>query len=140
MIILDTNVISELMRPIPARAVEAWLERHGQEELSTTVMCQAEILAGIALLPAGRRREELQRRADWIFAHVFAEKILAFDGEVAPHFADIIAHRQRAGRPIGLADAIIGAIARRRQAPLVTRNVADFEGCGIELHDPWRGD
>ena len=139
MIILDTNVISELMKPVPSVAVETWLARHGQEELHTTVMCQAEILAGIALLPPGRRRQDLHHRAGWTFAQAFPDRVLPFDGEAAPHFAEVVAQRQKAGSRMGLPDAVIAAIARRWQAALVTRNVRDFEGCGIELRDPWQG-
>lgn len=139
MIVLDTNVISELMRPTPSGSVEAWLVRYGREDFHTTVMCQAEILAGIALLPAGRRHEDLQRRAEWVFAQAFTDKILPFDSEATPHFAQIMATRQRTGRRIAPSDAMIAAIARRHGAAMATRNLRDFEGCGIELHDPWRG-
>lgn len=138
-IVLDTNVISELMRPSPSNVVEAWLVRHGRDDFHTTVMCQAEVLAGIALLPVGRRHEDLHRRAEWVFAQAFTDKILSFDSETPPHFAQIVAMRQRAGRRIAPSDAVIAAIARQHGAAIATRNLRDFEGCGVELHDPWRG-
>lgn len=138
MIVLDTNVISELMRAEPAPAVLAWIKGQPGSGLFTTTLSQAEIFYGLALLPEGKRREALQAAARAMFETDFADRILSFDTSAAPVYAQIAVARRLAGRPIAQIDAQIGAIARARGARLATRNVKDFEACGIELIDPWR--
>lgn len=137
MFILDTNVLSELIKPEPAIAVQNWLVRRVVEGLRTTAICQAEIMVGIALLPDGRRRRSLETAALHMFSQAFDAKILAFDPGSVSHFAEIVATRSRRGRRIEFPDAMIAAIARSHGAAIVTRNVNDFEDCGIEVLDPW---
>jgi predicted nucleic acid-binding protein len=137
MIILDTNVLAELMRPRPSPLVVAWVAKQAAAELFTTAISEAEIFYGIELLSPGKRREALLAAAEAMFAEDFAERICAFDSDAARVFSKIVAHRSRRGRPIGHADAQIAAIVRSRGARLATRNTADFEDCGLEVVDPW---
>jgi len=137
MIILDTNVLSETLRPTPSATVLEWMRSEPALALFTTAITEAELLYGIALLPDGRRRRSLQEVVVRIFAEDLADRVLPFDRAAAHEFADIAASRRRAGRPISEADARIAAIARSRGAALATRNVEDFVGCGLELINPW---
>ena len=139
MIILDTSVVSELMRREPAESVARWLAGRPATSLCTTTITQAEILLGVHLLPRGKRRDEIEQEAQEVFEKDFAGRLLPFDGEGARAYARITSARRRSGRPISQADAQIAAIARSTGYDLATRNVSDFEGCGIELHDPWDG-
>lgn len=134
---LDTNVLSELMRPDPKASVSNWVVRMGWEELRITAITRAEILSGICILPQGRRRMALELAASRIFGMGFAGPPLAFDAHAADHYADIMAARRRLGRSIAPLDVMIAAIARSHGAAVATRNVSDFEGCGIAIHDPW---
>lgn len=138
MIVLDTNVISELMKSHPSLDVQAWFLDYGTQDLRTTTITQAEILVGIATLPAGRRRAALTGEAKRVFTGVFGRDILSFDARAAEHFADIHAARARRGRPITTFDCMIAAIARANGADVATRNLKHFEDCGVSLHDPWR--
>lgn len=138
MFLLDTNVLSEMMRVTPAPAVAAWVAAHPAEQLFTATPCQAEILAGIAVLPEGRRRIELETVARAMFAEDFADRLLPFESEAATGYAALFAARQRAGRPPATIDLMIAAIARVWGASVVTRNVADFSGCGVAVIDPWQ--
>lgn len=138
MIILDTNVVSELMKPQPAQRVLRWISAHPPRSVFTTSVTRAEILYGIRLLPAGKRRDALERAADVAFERGLAGRILSFTEEAAPPYADISATRRRAGLPIASLDAQIAAIARLHRATLATRNLADFRDCGVELADPWQ--
>jgi predicted nucleic acid-binding protein len=137
MIVLDTNVISELMRDSPQQTVLAWFDAQSTSSLFVTTVTEAEILTGIALLPDGRRRSGLAESADRVFTALFAGRILVFDSDAANIYAEIFAQRHAAGRPINQADCQIAAIARSREASIATRNVADFEGVEIELVNPW---
>lgn len=136
MIILDTNVVSELMRPEPAPGVASWVRERDRRELRTTVITLAEVRYGIARLPDGRRKEVLLAAADEIFA-AFADQVLQVDAAAAEQYAVIASSRERAGRPISGFNALIAAVCRSRGAALATRNVSDFDGTGIELIDPW---
>jgi toxin FitB len=137
MIILDTNVLSETLRPTPsARALE-WMRSEPASALFTTAITESELLYGIALLPEGKRRQSLVSVVDLIFAEDLVGRVLPFDSAAAREFADIAASRRRAGKPISEADARMAAIARSRGAALATRNVGDFAGCRLELIDPW---
>lgn len=138
MIVLDTNVLSELMRASPAGAVERWLSEQPATTLFTTTFTQSEILYGVALLPGGRRRTALLAAVEAMFEVDFAERLLPFDGAAARSFADIASRRRKAGRPVSQADGQIAAIALSRGASLATRNAVDFEGCGVPLIDPWK--
>jgi predicted nucleic acid-binding protein len=137
MIILDTNVLSELMKPVPASVVVAWIGAQPVADLYTTSITQAEILHGILLLPSGRRRRSLEAAATSMFAEDFGGRILGFNAESAQPYARIASDRMRAGRPISHFDAQIAAIALASRGTLATRNVADFDGCGVAILDPW---
>jgi hypothetical protein len=138
MFLLDTNVLSELMRPQPAQPVADWVAGQALEALCTAAPCQAEILAGIAVLPEGRRRADLTVAADGMFADDFAGRVLPFDDQAATAYAALFAARKRAGRAASTIDLMVAAIARSQGATIVTRNVADFSGCGVDVIDPWQ--
>ena len=138
MIILDTNVISELMRAAPAAAVMHWMNARPASSLYVTSITQAEILHGIQILPRGKRRDAIAAAAAEMFEHDFAGRVLPFGSDAAVAYASLAAARRRAGRPISGFDAQIAAIARTHDADLATRNVDDFDGCGIEVIDPWK--
>jgi toxin FitB len=138
MIILDTNVISELMASSPAANVELWVRLRPPTSLYTTCITQAEILFGIRLLAKGKRRDRIEMAATALFDKVFAGRLLSFGSDAARAYARIAAERRRRGKPISALDAQIAAIARASGAGLATRDVAGFEGCGIEVVDPWR--
>jgi len=137
MVILDTNVVSELMRPEPEVAVVRWWAGQNAAELRVTATTMAKILYGIEILPAGARRTNLHAGAEQIFRVVFADRVLAFDEGAARTFALIVASRRKQGKPISKFDAQIAAIARAHNAALATRNTGDFEGCGVRLVNPW---
>ena len=136
-VVLDTNVISELMRDNPAVMVVDWFDAQHINSLSITTITQAEILTGIELLPNGRRKYNLFQLAEYFFTSIFIGRVLVFDSEAASAYAEIFAQRQAIGRPIGQSDCQIAAIARCQGATIATRNVPDFEGVGVELIDPW---
>jgi predicted nucleic acid-binding protein len=138
-IVLDTNVLSEMMRPAPDATVAAWISTRPASSLFTTMVTQAEILYGLALLPSTRRRRRLEAAVSEMFATDLVGRVLPFDQAAAQSYAEIAAARRRAGRPLAQIDAQIAAIARSRDAGVATRNVADFEGCGIGVIDPWQG-
>ena len=137
MVILDTNVVSEFMRPRPEPVVVTWLDARRVNELFVTAVTEAEIRTGIAFLPEGRRRRDLTEAADRAFGRLFEDRVLSFDREAARAYADIAAERRKAGRPISQADCQIAAIARSMGAPVATRNVRDFRGTGVFVVDPW---
>ncbi|HYS48085.1 MAG TPA: type II toxin-antitoxin system VapC family toxin [Xanthobacteraceae bacterium] len=137
MIVLDTNVLSETLRPKPADSVRRWIEAQPSTSLFTTTICEAEILYGIALMPAGRRRNALAQVVAGIFGEDFSGRILPFDSAAARAYAEIAATRRGLGRPMGGFDAQIAAITRSRGASLATRNVGDFADCGITIVTPW---
>lgn len=139
MIILDTNVLSELMRPKPSPRVSAWVASQPATELFTTSITEAEIFFGIELLAHGKNRARLMSVAEAIFAKDLGGRIFGFDSEAARLFSKIAAHRRALGKPISQTDAQIASIAKLRGAKLATRNVADFTDCGIDLVDPWNG-
>ena len=136
MIVIDTNVASELMRPSPSTAVTTWVRARRSTELFTTSITLAEILYGIERLPEGRRRDLLRRAADDVFS-AFADQVLAFDAAAAEQYPEIVSVRDRAGSPIDGVDAQIASICRAHDVPLATRNVRDFHGTGVDLIDPW---
>lgn len=136
MIVLDTNVVSELMRPDPAPVVAQWVRARRGRELCTTSVTLAEIRFGIVRLPAGRRRDLLAATADELFTG-FGDQILPFDAAAAERYALIVVRREQLGTPIDGFDAQIAAIGATRAAPIATRNVADFRDTGVEIIDPW---
>ena len=137
MIILDTNVLSELMKPAPAESVVRWLAVQPPAGLFITSITQAEILHGIMLLPSGKRRSAFEAAAEAMFKEDFANRVLAFGSDAAPPYARIAAQRRRAGRLISHFDAQIAAIAHSAGASIATRNTADFDGCGVKVINPW---
>ena len=137
MIILDTNVLSEALKPSPSTQVLRWIGARPAEELFATAISQAEMLYGLELLPDGPRRTALQGAIDQIFSEGFGGRILPFDSSAATMFAKIAATRRGLGRPIRQAEAQIAAIARSHGAAVATRNTGDFEGCGVRVVDPW---
>ena len=138
MIVLDTNVISELARQVPDPGVLSWLDSLEVSGLVTTAITAAELRYGVARLPDGHRKRELAAVIQGILTEDFHGRVLPFDERASVRYADIVAGRERAGRPIGIADAQIAAICRDLSATLATRNPADFEETGIELIDPWK--
>lgn len=136
MILLDTNVLSELMRERADGHVVDWLRAQVLESLFTTALSEAELRAGVAILPSSKRRNALEQMVTEILRG-FAGRILPFDSDAAGHYALVLEQRRRAGHPIGPVDGQIAAIARTHGARLATRNVGDFEGCGVELVNPW---
>lgn len=137
MIILDTNVVSELLRPTPSPAVEAWLAAQDGATVFFTAIAEAELRLGVAILPAGRRRTSLAEAIDAVLKEDFRDRILPFDTAAAQAYAAVAADRRTAGRPISQFDCQIAAIARIRQAVLATRNTVDYEDCGIDVINPW---
>jgi toxin FitB len=140
MIVLDTNVLSELMRQAPDEVVVRWMDSHPNTSLFTTTVTQAEILYGVSILPADKRKQGLAVAVGEMFEQDFRGRLLPFDGSAAVAFAAICADRQHLGRPISQFDAQIAAIARSRGAAVATRNTPDFDECGIQVIDPWRND
>jgi hypothetical protein len=137
MIVLDTSVISELARPAPDPRVRAWFRHRKAGEFFTTAITEAELRYRVVILPPGRRRNELASYVDRALAKFFVGHVLAFDSDAAGAYAEIAAGRRRAGRATSVFDAQIAAIVRAHGALLATRNVRDFQDCGIELIDPW---
>jgi len=135
MFVLDTNILSAMMSARPSPEVALWIAGQPGDALFTTTICQAEILAGLAVMPEGRRRVALETAAQAIFADDFNGRVLPFD---AAAYADIFAARRRAGRPTAPLDLMIAAVARANGAGVVTRDIGGFEGCGVPLVDPWR--
>ena len=137
MFILDTNVLSAIMGSQPAPEVAAWIEGQSDDLLYTASVCQAEVLAGLAVMPEGRRRLALETAARAIFTEDFDGRVLPFDTAAAASYADIFAARKRAGRPTAPLDLMIAAVARTKGASIVTRDTRGFEECGVPLINPW---
>ena len=137
MYVLDTNVVSELMREQPQAEVLVWMDRQLTDNLYVTAVTEAEIRTGIAILPDGERRRGLTAAAERAFGVLFVERILPFDSDAAQVYAVVAATRRTAGHPISQADCQIAAIARSLGASVATRDVSGFEGCGIDAINPW---
>lgn len=137
-ILIDTNVISELMRSTPAPIVLRWFGRQNTATLHLGAVGEAELRRGAAILPEGTRRDQLIAEINTVVTKDFAGRVLPFDSDAAVAFAAIFADRRAAGRPISFADCQMAAIARVHSAAIATRDVSGFEGCGVELIDPWR--
>lgn len=137
MIVLDTNVVSELMRPSPNLAVESWVTNRPAMTLFFSAVGEAELRFGLAIMPAGRRRDALASEIEAMLREDFADRILPFDSDAARAYAQVAASRRGAGRPVAEADCQIAAITRSRGMALATRNVRDFEDMGIDIIDPW---
>jgi len=139
MIILDTNVVSELMRPSPEPRVLRWFSGQAAEDLHITAVTMAEILYGIELISTSRRRDVLRAGAEKMFDSVFTDRILTYEDRAARAFSQIASGRRRQGKPISESDGQIAAITRVLGATLATRNPYVFEGCGVRLVNPWEG-
>jgi predicted nucleic acid-binding protein len=137
-IVLDTNVISELARKVPDPGVLSWLDSLEVSEVVTTAITAAELRYGVARLPDGHRKRELTVVIRGILTEDFHGRVFSFDERASVRYADIVTGRERIGRPIGVADAQIAAICRDLGAVLATRNAPDFEETGIELINPWK--
>ncbi len=137
MIVLDTNILSELFRPAPNDRVLAWMDRQPGDLLFTTAVTRGELLFGVHCMPNGLRKETLLQGLMRILDHRFAGRILEYDRDAADTHALTAAAMRAQGRPMSYADAMIAGTVRSRGAALATRNVRDFEGCGIALIDPW---
>ncbi|MBK8738459.1 MAG: type II toxin-antitoxin system VapC family toxin [Betaproteobacteria bacterium] len=135
---LDTNVLSELLRAAPNPAVVAWVSAQPDGSLFVTSVTEAEMRLGVRLLPAGKRRQALDIAIGEMFTEDFAGRIRPFDTVAVANYVDIVWKRRAAGRPISQFDAQIAAIALCHGHKLATRNVSDFEGCGLTLIDPWK--
>lgn len=138
MIVLDTNVISELARQVPDPGVLTWLDSLENAEVATTAITAAELRYGVARLPDGHRKRELVTVIRGILTEDFHGRVLPFDERASVRYANIVTGREQAGRPIGVADAQIAAICRDVSATLATRNISDFEETGVELINPWK--
>ena len=136
-VLLDTNVVSELMRKVPDPTVAVWAAGHRLESLFFSAVGEAELRYGAALLPTGQRRATLVSDIEKMLGEAFENRVLSFDSGAARAYADIAAKRRSTGRPIAPADCQIAAIARSRRMAVATRNVRDFEDAGIEVVDPW---
>jgi len=139
MIIFDTNVLSELMKSRPDSSVAAWLKRQNPDDIFTTTISEAEIHYGLALLSEGKRRKELSAAVKAMFTDDMDGRVLVFDSTAAEAYGLIMVERRAAGRPISIPDAMVASVAKAFEASVATRNVRDFEGCGISIIDPWAG-
>ena len=138
MIVLDTNVVSELLRPEPSAKVESWLAAQDGTQLYFTTVGEAELRYGVSILPAGKRRTALAKAVEGILEEDLRDRVLPFDRQAARAYASIAAERRAVGSPISQFDCQIAAIALSNGASLATRNTADFTDCGVSLINPWR--
>lgn len=139
MILLDTNVISEPLRPAPSPAVIAWLDEQTTETLYLSAVSVAELHHGIATLPAGRRRNSLRKALEEQVLSLFADRVLAFDTEAAQVCAELRVRARKAGRGVGVADSYIASIAVANGLVVATRDTGPFKAMGVEVIDPWEG-
>jgi len=139
MIVLDTNVVSELMRSSADSRVLHWFSSQSADDLHITAITMSEILYGIELISTARRRETVRAAAEKMFEAVFADRILTFEDRAARAFSQIASSRRRQGKPMADFDAQIAAITRVHSATLATKNPYAFEGCGVRLVNPWEG-
>jgi len=138
MIILDTNILSELMRIHPEEHVLEWVDTLHRSDTGITAVSVAEILYGIGALPGGKKKRRLFEAAKTVFDEYFFDRIFAFDHLAAVEYADIVCQQERLGTPISMADAQIAGICRVNSAGFATRNIKDFENTGLVLINPWQ--
>ncbi len=137
-LLLDTNVVFELVRDVVDQNVVTWFESCEESSIYTSAISRAEMLAGVSFLPAGKRKELLINAVNQMFERRFMQKTLPFDAHCASYYAFLVASRRAAGKPIGVADAQIAAIALSQNLALVTRNTKDFSDIqGLTLINPW---
>jgi hypothetical protein len=137
MILIDTNVISEVMKTRPEPKVLAWIDSKDPFELGTCTIILAELLSGLDLMPVGSRQRQLREKAEYMCSALFADRIFDFDVSAARVFGTVLRLRASIGRPIDDMDALIAATALSKGVSLATRNIPDFEHCGIQLINPW---
>jgi len=137
-ILLDTNVLSELIRREPDEGVVSWLDSLDTAAVATTAITAAELFYGVARLPQGRRKQQLSEAIHGLIEEDFDGRVEPFDVTAAVHYAGLVSDRDALGRPIGVADAQIAAITRKLGATLATRNIDDFKDTGVDLIDPWQ--
>lgn len=138
MILLDTNVVSEPLRAAPAEAVVAWIDAQPLETLFLSAITVAELRAGVALLPAGKRRKGLQQSLEQQILPLFAGRVLAFDVACTPAYAELLTRARKQGLAIAMADGCIAAIAKTHGLTVATRDVAPFQAAGVPVIDPWQ--
>jgi predicted nucleic acid-binding protein len=138
MILVDTNVVSETMRRSPDPKVVAWLDAQAAETLHLSAVSLAELLLGIAVMPDGRRKAELELSLGGQALALFGPRLLAFDEATATAYASVIAQARAAGRPIGMADGQIAATAMSHGLIVATRDTAPFEAGGLKVTNPWK--
>lgn len=136
--LLDTNIVSEAFRPQRNVEIEGWFERTPRSRIFVSSVTKAELLFGLAIMPSGRRQLELSDAIYKFLSHELRTGILSFGTREAEMFAEIGSHRRARGRPISQFDAQIAAIARSHNLAIITRNVRDFEHCGVEVINPWQ--
>jgi toxin FitB len=137
-ILLDTNVISELIRSQPDAAVLGWIDSLDAATVETTAITVAELLSGVARLPEGQRKRRLSKAVRDLIREDLDDRVQPFDASAAAQYAELVSERESNGHPIGIADAQIAAICRKLGATLATRNTGDFENAGVDLVDPWQ--
>lgn len=137
MIIVDTNVISEVMRPHPAQSVLNWFNAQDSKQLYITTVTLAEIGYGLRILPEGQRKKLLQNRFEQFVTLAFENRVLDFTASAARSYAKLMGHRKEIGRPMNLPDGQIASIAYAYGFAVATRNIKDFEDCGLELINPF---
>lgn len=137
MILLDTNVVSAVMAPTPQKTVIQWLDERDAATLYLSAITIAEITYGLRILPAGTRRRTLRGRFEEFVRRGFEQRVLVFDTAAAEQYAEVMGHRKEIGRPMSVPDGQVAAIARRHQLALATRNVRDFDACGLRIVNPF---
>ena len=139
MLVLDTTVPSEALKPVPSEAVLQWLAQQSRDVVFTTAITQAEILYGVEMLPSGKRRNRLYAAIKRLFVDEFDGRVLPFDSDSALVYPEIVARRAHLGRPLSHFDALVASICQSRNATIATRNTNDFENCGLTIVNPWNG-
>ena len=137
MIVIDTNIISEAMRPEPNVMVLEWLNRYSSGQLFITAISLAEIAYGLRVLPEGKRRDGLQKCFEQFVSRGFSNRILVFDAHAAAIYAEVMGHNREIGHPMSFADAQIVAITKAHGFSLATRNIKDFKFCDVKLINPF---
>jgi predicted nucleic acid-binding protein len=139
MIVLDTNIISEMMKSAPAPNVAAWIDQQLITQLYVTTITIAEIRYGLCVLPKGSRRDSLKKAFERVIEAAFQGRVLSFDEPAAHFYGEIMGVRKELGRPLSIPDGQIASVARAQDAALATRNTRDFKDCGLELINPFEG-
>jgi toxin FitB len=137
MIVVDTNVVAEVMKASPAEAVVSWLNDRETSSLFVTTITIGEIAYGLRVMPQGKRRLKMEQGFERVIVEAFASRVLVFDEAAARLYGELMGRRREIGRPLSVLDAQIAAIARAKGFAVATRNVRDFEDCGVEIIDPF---